>query len=188
MSPIRVGIIGTGFGAAVQLPGFQCVDGVEVVAVVSGRLDRARAVAAEHGVPHAFTDYREMLRAVPLDLVSVTAPPYLHYEMTLAAFAAGAHVLCEKPLAMNTQQAKEMFAAAERAGRVHAVDHEFRYVPARATVKRLIDEGAVGDPYFVRIADLVASRPERYYGWWFDRARGGGLLQAIGAHYVDALR
>jgi predicted dehydrogenase len=188
LSPIRVGIIGTGFGAGVQLPGFQCVEGVEVAAIVSTRMDRARAVAAEHGVPYAFADYREMLRSVPLDLVSVAVPPYLHYEMTLAALEAGAHVLCEKPLAMNTEQAREMLAAAQRAGRVHAVDHEFRYVPARATVKRLLDEGAVGEPYLVRIADLVASRPERYYGWWFDRARGGGLLQAIGAHYVDAVR
>lgn len=187
MSPIRVGIIGTGFGAGVQLPGFQCVSDVEVEAVVSGRLERAKAVAGEHGVAHAFADYREMLASVPLDLVSITTPPYLHHEMTLAALEAGAHVLCEKPLAMSTAQAREMLAAAERAGRVHAVDHEFRYVPARATLKRLMDEGAVGDPYFIRIADLVANRPERYYGWWFDRARGGGLLQAVGAHYLDAI-
>lgn len=186
MAKIRVGLIGTGFGAAVQAPGFTCVDGAEVVAVVSARMERAQAVAREFGIPHAFDDYRRMLREVAPDLVSITTPPCLHHEMVLAALEAGAHVLCEKPLAMTVAQAKEMLTIAERAGRVHAVDFEFRYVPARSALKRLLDAGEIGAPYLVRIADLAIG-PERP-AWWYDARQGGGLFQAIGTHYVDAVR
>ncbi len=188
MGVVRVGLIGTGFGASVQAPGFKCVSGVEVVAVASARLERARAVAAEHGIPHAFDDYREMLRLVDLDLVSVVSPPYLHYEMTMAALDAGAHVLCEKPLAMDLAEAQAMREKAERLGRVHAIDHEFRYVPARAAIKRLLDAREIGDLFLVRAADLAPwPNSDRPYMWWFDRARGGGVLGAIGSHYVDAV-
>ncbi|HZT07171.1 MAG TPA: Gfo/Idh/MocA family oxidoreductase [Chloroflexota bacterium] len=188
MCAVRVGIIGTGFGAAVQAPGFRCVDGAELVAVASSRIQRAQAVAQEFRLPHAFDDYRAMLRSVPLDLVSITAPPYLHREMTLAALEAGAHVLCEKPMAMNADEANEMLRKAERSGLVHAIDFEFRYIPARAALTRLLAAGAIGEPILVRVADLVHARVDQPYGWFFDRARGGGLLQAIGSHYIDAVR
>ena len=84
MAGVRVGLIGTGFGGAVQAPGWTCVDSAEVVAVTSARLERARAVADEFAIRHVFTDYRQMLREVELDLVSITTPPHLHHEMTLA--------------------------------------------------------------------------------------------------------
>jgi predicted dehydrogenase len=184
---VRVGIIGTGFGGSVQAPGFQCLDDAQLVAVASGRLERAQQLAQEHGLQHAYDDYREMLRRAELDLVSITAPPHLHREMVLAALEAGAHVLCEKPFAMNVAEAHQMLEAAKQSGRVHAVDHEFRYVPARAALMRMIDEGAIGDVFFIRIADLSGSRAPTA-SWWYDRAQGGGLLQAIGSHYIDAVR
>jgi predicted dehydrogenase len=184
---VRVGLIGTGFGANVQLPGFKCVSDVEVIAITSGRAERAKAVAAEHGIPHSFDDYREMLRSVDLDLVSVVAPPYLHHEMTMAALDAGAHVLCEKPFAMHLAQALEMRDAADRLGRVHAVDHEFRYVPARTAIKRLLEAEEIGEVFLFRASDLALWPTDRPFEWWFDRARGGGVLGAIGSHYVDAV-
>jgi predicted dehydrogenase len=129
-----------------------------------------------------------MLRDVELDLVSVVSPPDLHYEMTMAALDAGAHVLCEKPFAMSLAQAMEMRDAADRLGRVHAVDHEFRYVPARSAIKRLLDAGDLGSVFLFRAADLVTWPNDRPFDWWFDRARGGGVLGAIGSHYIDAVQ
>ena len=187
MCALRVGIIGTGFGASVQVPGFECVSDVEVAAIASARRERAQAVADEHGIPHAFDDYREMLREVDLDLVSVVSPPYLHREMTMAVLDAGAHVICEKPFAMNVAEALEMRDAAERARRVHAVDHEFRYVPARTAIKRLLETRAIGDVFFFRAADLAPWPNDRPFSWWFDRARGGGALGAVTSHYIDAV-
>jgi predicted dehydrogenase len=188
MCAVRVGIIGTGFGASVIAPGMRCVSGAELVAVTSAREERAQAVAREWGMQHAFSDYREMLRTVPLDLVCISSPPYLHYEMTMAALDAGAHVLCEKPFAMNVGEANEMLQRAQRSGLVHAVDFEFRFVPVRATMKRMLDAGAIGEPFLVRVTDMTLTRTDQAYGWWFDLKRGGGLLQAIGSHYVDAMR
>jgi predicted dehydrogenase len=187
---VRVGVIGTGFGASVQIPGFQLCDGATVVAVASGRLERAREVAAHFGIPHAFDDYRQMLSDVPLDLVSVVTPPYLHAEMVLAAVERGLHVICEKPFALDLAEAQAMLAAAERRGVVHALDHEFRYLPARARFQELVAAGYVGEPRVVRAAELTTFRadPQRPWNWWSDAARGGGMLGAIGSHYFDTLR
>jgi len=188
MGTVRVGLIGTGFGASVVAPGVRCLAGAELVAITSGRLERARAIANEYGVAHAFDDYRAMLREVKPDLVAITAPPYLHHDMTMEAFQAGAHVLCEKPLAMNTAEARAMLAAAERLERVHAVDHEFRFIPARVALTRLLADGEIGEPFLIRISQFRGRGSLVRDGWWQDRALGGGLLQAVGSHYLDAVR
>src|SRR4029079_2059959 len=120
---IRVGVIGTGFGGLVQVPGFVKRPDVELVAIASEREKRAKEFGERFGVA-GYGDYRRMLEEQELDLVSVTAPPYLHHEMVMAARAKGRSVLCEKPLAANLGEAREMLAAAEKAGVIHAVDHE----------------------------------------------------------------
>src|SRR5215471_19376994 len=92
--PLRVGVIGTGFGATVHVPAFQAAAEFEVVAVVSGHRANAERVAAEHGIGWCGDDYRAMLREVDLDVVSIAVPGGLHREMALAAAAAGRHILC----------------------------------------------------------------------------------------------
>ena len=187
---IRVGVIGTGFGSLVQIPGFQRSPGVEVVAVASGREARARQMAEKFGLSAAYGDYRQMLAEQSLDLVSIVTPPYLHHAMALAAVERGCHVLCEKPFAMNLGQAREMLAAAERAEVVHAVDHEFRYLPARAGLKALVDQGFLGEVRTVRVnvlADMLIDPCARPWSWWSDREAGGGILGALGSHLIDSL-
>ena len=186
---LRVGVIGTGFGSTVQIPAFRANPRVEVVAVASGQPGKARRVAAQFGVRHAFDDYAA-LAAADLDLVSITAPPHLHRPMALAAIAAGRHVLCEKPMALSSAEATEMLAAAERVRVVHLIDHELRFNPNRRRAKSLIDAGFVGRPRHAVITMMNSSRldPGCPWGWWFDADRGGGLLGAVGSHQVDLLR
>ena len=184
--PIRVGVIGTGFGGLVHLPGFQRAPGVQLVAVASGREERAREVGQQLGIP-AYADYRRMLDEHDLDLVSITTPPYLHHEMALAAIERGRNVLCEKPLAANLAEAREMLAAAERAGVVHAVDHEFRYLPARLKMKELVDEGYLGELRTVRVTGLNDMWLSRPWGWVMEKSKSGGILQAQGSHLIDSL-
>ena len=189
-STIRVGVIGTGFGSLVQIPGFQRSPGVEVVAVASGREARAGEVAEQFGLAEAYGDYRQMLAEQELDLVSIVTPPYLHHEMALAVAERRRHVLCEKPFALNLGQAREMLAAAERAGVVHGVDHEFRYLPARARMKELIDEGYLGEVRLIRVTALTPMLLDpggRPWSWWSEREKGGGLLGAWGSHLIDTL-
>jgi predicted dehydrogenase len=186
---LRVGVIGTGFGTTVQIPAFRAHPRVEVVAVASGQAGKARRVADGLGIPHAFDAWADLV-AADLDLVSITAPPHLHHPMTMAAVAARRHVLCEKPMAVSAAEAADMLAGAERAQIVHLIDHELRFNPNRVKVKTLLDRGFVGTPRHVLLTATNSSRLDRNrpWGWWFDAARGGGLLGAVGSHQVDLLR
>lgn len=188
-SKLRVGIIGTGFGSTVQIPTFRAHPRVEVVAVASGQPGKARAVADRFGIPHAFDAFADLAKA-ELDLVSITAPPWLHQPMTIAALGAGRHLLCEKPMALSAAEALEMLQAAERARVVHVIDHELRFNPNRRKVRTLIADGFVGRPRHVLITQVGSGRadPSRPWTWWADASRGGGLLGALGSHQIDLLR
>src|SRR3989475_12418971 len=143
---LRVGVIGTGFGAEVQIPAFLAHPRVEMVAVTSGTLGRAREVAGRFKIPQAFDDYRDMVAKADLDLVSITSPPDTHHPAALAALARRPHVLCEKPMALNAAQAEEMLREAERQGGTHVIDHELRVNPNRRKIKRQIRERFIDAP------------------------------------------
>ncbi|MDH3424639.1 MAG: Gfo/Idh/MocA family oxidoreductase, partial [Gemmatimonadota bacterium] len=189
---MKVGIIGASFAKAAYLPALRHVPGVEVVAVASARMESARSAASEFGVPHAYDDWDLMLASHEFDLVCIATPTDLHEPQTLAAIAAGAHVLCEKPTAMNAAEAATMLEAAERAGRVHMIDHELRFNPNRMRIAEIIAEGALGEIRHVNIANIgttwgdPASRPKG--DWWSLAEKGGGRLGANGSHQVDLLR
>jgi predicted dehydrogenase len=189
-TPLRVGIIGTGFGQNVQVPGFRQVPGVEVVAICSGRMARAEAAAQALAIPHAFDDHRAMLAAIDLDIVSIVTPVYLHHQMALDALDAGCHVLCEKPMALDQHEARAMLDCAQAAGRIHMIDHELRFNPTRARIAALLADGYVGRVYHANIRSVSGIRadPSRKWDWWSQRERGGGGLGANGSHQVDVLR
>ena len=189
---MNVGIIGASFAKAAYLPALKHVDGAEVVAVASARLESAKGAADAFGVPHAYDDWEKMLSEHDLDLVCIATPTLTHAPMTLAALDAGAHVLCEKPTAMDAAEAKAMLDQAEALGRVHMIDHELRFNPNRQRIKELLDEGFVGEVRHVNISNISsgwgdpASRPKD--DWWSLASQGGGRLGANGSHQVDLLR
>lgn len=189
---VRIGVVGTGFGARVQVPGFLKLDGVEVSAVMSsGRLENARRVASDYNIQSVCATFEEMLKVPGLDAVSIVTPPYQHRDLTLQALAAGKHVLCEKPMATSLEEARQMLDAARKSGLVAMIDHEFRYVPARAFATELIQQGWLGQLITANITMLSGSSADprgRPWNWLFDREAGGGFLGALGSHYIDALR
>jgi predicted dehydrogenase len=188
-TPFRVGVIGTGFGSTVHVPAFKASPDFEVVAIVSRRRANAERVAAEHGIGWAGEDYRSMLREVDLDVVSIATPGGLHHEIALAAAEAGRHVLCEKPFATSLTQAREMLSAVRRAGVGHAINHEFRMIPARQGFKRMVAEGFLGTVFDVRaLLDIgMLLNPSRKWSWWAEREQYGGMLQAMTSHLIDFL-
>jgi predicted dehydrogenase len=189
---MKVGIIGASFAKAAYLPALRHVPGAEVVALASARMESARNAATEFGVPHAYDDWEAMLASHEFDLVCIATPTVLHEPQTLAAIAAGAHVLCEKPTAMDAGEAARMLAAAEAAGRVHMIDHELRFNPNRMRIAELISEGALGEIRHVDISNIgktwrdSASRSSG--DWWSLAEKGGGRLGANGSHQIDLLR
>ncbi|MEM9248096.1 MAG: Gfo/Idh/MocA family oxidoreductase [Pseudomonadota bacterium] len=189
---LNVAVIGASFARAAYLPAFAHIEEAQVVALASGRIDSARAAAEAYGVPHATDDWEAMLGDHPLDLVCIATPTVYHAPMTLAALKRGAHVLCEKPTAMNAGEARSMLEAAQAAGRLHMIDHELRFNPTRARIAELIHGGELGEIRHVNITNIgaswadPASRPKG--DWWSDASMGGGRLGANGSHQVDMLR
>jgi predicted dehydrogenase len=184
---LRVGVVGSSFGGAIHVPAFAAQGRFDVVALASPH--RAAEVAAERGVPHAFASLDAMLAEVELDVLSVASPPFDHYPAVLAALARGLHVLCEKPFALDVAQAEELCAAAERAGTVCAIAHEFRYTPQRFAMRELVTNGHLGPLRACEITwagTFLRSNVERENSWWFERRRGGGLTGAVLSHLIDS--
>lgn len=189
---MKIGIVGASFARAAYLPALRHVEGAEVVAVASGRLESAKSAADEFGVPSAYDSWEQMLDDYDLDLVLIATPTDLHAPITLAALDKGAHVLCEKPTAMDADEAIAMLDKAEALGRVHMIDHELRFNPNRARVAEMIANGDLGEIRHVNIANIGSSwanpagRPKG--DWWSLAEHGGGRLGANGSHQVDMLR
>lgn len=182
----RVGVVGASFGANVHVPAFRAQGRFDVVAIASP--NRAARIAEERGVPAAFASLDAMLAGVELDVVAIASPPFAHHDDVLTALGARKHVLCEKPMALSLRQAEAMVAAAARAGTVCALAHEFRYTPARAATRELIDNGHLGPLREIEVAYLdrwLRPSGERPNSWWFQRRCGGGITGAILSHLVD---
>ncbi len=184
---LRVGVLGASFGGTVHVPAFQAQGRFEVVALASPT--RAAEVAAARRVPQAFSSLEAMLDAVPLDVLSIAAPPFAHRDAVFAALDRGLHVLCEKPFALTVGEAEEMCAAAAAApGSVCAVAHEFRYTPSRQALKELVVNGHLGALRALEtnwFAGNLRANVERPNTWWFERSRGGGIAGAILSHLID---
>lgn len=190
MERVRVAIVGASFGRLVQGAGFGRHPGFELVAIAGSQPESAARAAQELGV-QGYDDWRRMLDAERPDLVSIATPVDLHHPMMLAALDRGAHVLCEKPTALHRFQAAEMHDRAVLAGRVAGINHEFRFFPARRLALDLVRRGAIGEPRRGEILGRypIWARPEsRGMTWLSDRARGGGLLGALGSHHTDCFR
>lgn len=191
---IRVAVIGTGIGVE-HVRAMQGAPGAVVTTICSARAARAEAVAAQFGVARATADYRDCL-GDDTDALVITAPQAWHLPMVRDAFAAGKHVLCEKPLAVSLDDAREMLRLAEASGRVAMVNHHQRFSPAFAAMKRQVDAGYLGTP---TIADArITHNPADYLranvwsdskaGWFTDAAQGGGVLAgSAGPHLIDML-
>jgi predicted dehydrogenase len=189
--PIRVGVIGTGFGASLHLSALRENPDFATVAICSRRPERARAAALDHNIPAHFADFRELVRDQDVDAVIVASPPHLHHAMCIAALEAGRHVLCEKPMARNLAEARDMQRIAERVDTVAMVNLQLRFLPIRMRIAELIGEGYIGEPHAASVTVHRSSLNDPYdrpWGWLMELEKAGGMLGATGAHYLDALR
>jgi len=161
---------------------------VRVAALVDPNPARTAALARQFRAARTFATPAEALASVAPTLTIVTSPPAMHVEHTVAALAAGSHVLCEKPMAVDADEAASMVAAAQAAHRVLAVGMTRRFYPCLAEAQRLIASGAIGEPY------RFTYREGHVYDWptttdaAFQRASGGGgVLVDLGSHVLDFL-
>jgi 1,5-anhydro-D-fructose reductase (1,5-anhydro-D-mannitol-forming) len=159
-----------------------------VAAVFSSNADRAKAYAAENKIPKAYDNLKTLLDDPQIDVVYISTTNDLHRDQALAAAAAGKHILCEKPLALSLNDARQMLKAAEAANVVLGTNHHLRNAVTHRTLRRLIKEGAIGKPLAARVFHAVYL-PPRLQGWRLSRPEaGGGVILDITVHDTDTLR
>lgn len=184
---VRVGIIGVGGVArGAHIPGYQKLPGVEIVAVSDLLLDRAQEVAQSIGPnTKAYADYREMLANENLDAVSVCTPNAFHKDPTIAALEAGAHVLCEKPIATSVAEGEEMIATARRTGKILTIGLMSRFSSSAQVIRRFAEAGHLGEVYYARAQYLRRRGIPDWGVFHIQEKSGGGALIDIGVHVLD---
>jgi predicted dehydrogenase len=185
MATLRIGVIGLGMGRW-HIAGFQQHPRAAVVAIADPDAARLTEIGDKYNVAARYTSADEMLRKESLDIVSIATPNKYHAPLTIAAFAHGAHVLCEKPMAMNAREARAMLRAARAARRRLMINFSYRFTEQSWALKQQVDQGILGDVYFAR-SIWHRRRGLPGFGGWFGRKAlsGGGPLIDLGVHRLD---
>ncbi len=198
MKPLTIGMIGYGSIGRVHAMAYRSLpfhyglpaDTFRLAGVATTRAETARAAAAEIGCDFWTDDYRELLARPEIDVVDVCVPNHMHAEIVIAAAAAGKHIYCEKPLAMDVAEGKRMVAAVEQAGVKTQMTFNFRYFSAVLRAKQLVEQGFLGRIFSFRGRYYRASYidPQKPLTWRQQKAiAGGGALFDIGSHILDLL-
>jgi scyllo-inositol 2-dehydrogenase (NADP+) len=171
---VRVGMIGTGWVAqARHIPSFAGHSDVQIVGIYDRHLEHAQRVADKLPSARPVADLDELFALGP-DLISIATPPWSHAELAVTAFEHGAHVFTEKPMAMNTAEARAMVAASERANRMLCVSHNFVFSRAVARGQRFLADSAVH-----YVAGVQLSSLERRLPSWYQELPGGLLFDEV---------
>lgn len=183
---VRVGVVGLNIGA-IHIDAYQQADGCEVTAICDLDAERLRLIADQKGIPQTFTDVHSLFSSGEIDAVSICTPNALHAPLSIHALEAGLHVLVEKPMAMNTAEARGMVDVARRQNRKLAVHFNHRMVPHVQALRRMVDEGDFGELYFGRTTwHRRKGIPERQ-AFLSRRHAGGGAMIDLGVHQLDQL-
>lgn len=189
MGKIRIGIIGCGNIANTKhMPTlFKFKDRVEMVAFCDLIPEKAEKAAKKYGIPNAkiYTDYRKCVADPDIDVIHVCTPNRSHSEITVAALEAGKHVMCEKPMAISGDEAQKMVDAAKKYNRLLTIGYQNRYRKDTQTLKKLIDQGELGEIYYAK-AHALRRRGIPNWGVFTNKQeQGGGPLIDIGTHSLD---
>ena len=186
-SEVGAAVVGTGFIGAVHVDALRRL-GVQVHGVVGSSSDRGRERARAAGLPPAYESMEAMLADDRVDVVHITSPNHLHHEHARAALQAKKHVVCEKPLAMNSAESADLLELAEASGLVHATNFNIRFYPLCQHLRQHVREGGLGEVRLVTghyLQDWLLLDTD--WNWRLDPALGGSLraVSDIGSHWLD---
>lgn len=186
---VRYGIIGFGsFAERAIAPAIQASPNSELVAIQKRSLAVAKEKAAAFSIPHAFGTAEELVAHPDIDAVFIVSANALHHKETLAAAKTGKHVLVEKPIATNVQEAEEMIAACARHNVKFMVGHMIRFSPLAQRIKQLIHSGTLGNISFIK-SEFFYDAQLSHRSWLIDPTiAGGGPIFDIGVHCLDTMR
>lgn len=187
MKKVRFGIIGSGVFADFHAKGIDRTDDAELIGVCDVVEEKARLLADKYSVEFYCSDYHELINRDDIDAVTIPAPDQLHRQIAIDAMRAGKHVLCEKPMALNIDDCREMIKASKETGMKLMIGQICRYTPSFVKAKELIDKGEIGDLFFV----------ESEYAHDYCKIGGEGTWRVTperypilggGCHSIDLLR
>lgn len=184
---LRAGVVGAGnIGQGAHLPAYKNLPETELVALCDTDQERLDTIAEQYGIPKEFRflSHEEMYAKANLDVVSIGTPTWAHHEETISALNNDIHVLCEKPIAMNTKETIDMVKTAKEKGKVLGIGYNNRFTNESQTLKSYIDEGLFGDLYYAKCGWL--RRRGNPHGWFTKKDEsGGGPLIDCGVHALD---
>jgi predicted dehydrogenase len=185
MKTLRVGVIGLGMGSG-HVKNFQSHPNAEVVAVADVDKVKLEEKGTELGIEKRYSDPLKMIKEEKLDIVTVAVPNKFHKPLTIAALEAGSHVLCEKPMAMNTKEAEQMLAVAKKCKKRLMINFSYRFTPQSFAMKKEVESGILGNIYYARTLWL-RRRGMPGFGGWFGQKKlsGGGPIVDLGIHRLD---
>ena len=187
MEKTKVAVLGSGFIANIHLESYtRFVHDAEVVALYGRNKEHAAALAAQYGVAKVYDDIEQLLKECEVDVVDICVPNYRHYEACMKAAEYGKHVICEKPLAMNLEQADEMIEACESRGLKLMYAEELCFAPKYERVRSMVEQGAVGTPYMLKQGEKHDGPHSK---WFYSKeTAGGGVMMDMGCHALAWFR
>ena len=187
---VRVGVLGTSWWVdSMYLPALTAHPDAELVGVCGRTATTAQALATQWAIPWASTDTDEFLDPKRIDAVVIATSNDSHEALTLTALDRGLHVLCEKPIATNVEAAERMATRATEKGAITLVPFTYRYMPTNQYVKRLIDDGFVGQAFHLNMRYFTGFARSGEYSWRFDsELAGSGVLGDLGSHWLHIAR
>ncbi|BAU31197.1 Gfo/Idh/MocA family protein [Microcella alkaliphila] len=186
-SVLRVGVVGLGMGS-VHVEAFQSLPGVRVTALAGKEVERRHQLGSQYGITTLLDDWSDLVERSDIDIVSIAAPNALHHPIAMAALAAGKHVFCEKPLAINTEEARAMVDAAITHDRVLDVAFNHRRRADVQYAKAYLDEVGIGRVYHTRASWKRRAGIPGLRSWFTSkRMAGGGALIDLGPHILDSM-
>jgi len=184
----QVGVIGAGFIGPAHMEAIRR-QGFEVTAVAASGLESSQEAAERLLIPKAYGDWQELVEDPELDVVHITSPNYLHFAQAKACLEAGKHVVCEKPLAMNTEESSQLVALAEEKGLVNAVTFNIRFYPLVQDARARVQDGDLGDQLYIIQGSYLQDwlLYETDWNWRLEPELGGKLraVADIGSHWID---
>jgi predicted dehydrogenase len=187
MSEIKVGIVGTGFIGPAHLEGLRR-NGIRVIGLAEVTQELAQKKAAELGIEKAYASFAAMLADPEINVVHLATPNFLHFPQAKAALLAGKHVVCEKPLAMNTQESAELVKLAAETQRVNAINFNLRFYPISQQARSMVQSGEIGQIFILQgsyLQDWLFLPTD--WNWRLEPGLGGTLraVADIGSHWLD---
>jgi predicted dehydrogenase len=187
---IKAAVVGTGFIGVVHVEALRRL-GIEVTGIVGSTPERAAEKARTAGLPDPYPSFEAMLDDPAVEVVHLTTPNRLHYEQVKATLAAGKHVVCEKPLGMDSIETAELLRLAEQSGLVHAVNFNVRFYAQCQEARTRVQAGEIGEPRLISggyLQDWLLLDTD--WNWRLDPAEGGSLRAVgdIGSHWLDLVQ